>query len=417
MADRPALELTFTPGACPDCGTRRVALPPEPVAVPQDIDLSARDFEGFRQLMLESLVLDNPDRERWSEADLEVALVELLAAALDRMSHSIDALFAERFLRTARWPRSVVRLLTMIDGVDPAIAALRGLMRKDELEGFGFDDISKAPADVLFGVLETHPQLIEITKVAALDGVNRIESCISLDDLHAQLEAVPLFSQVQVRYTTEGGIAIYEGSILLLDSSWRLHSKIGDLGEAGNDFVEYFKIARGSLLLPAGDALTLGSILEDLSDDDIKQTSIRSAVMHLLTPLLPLSTRLRLIGGKRAGIYMRLCVEVDQNYFRSEVEIAVREQLSARPGGLFEQVNFGFGQPLYLSDLQEALSSLAGVTGVIISHLQLVGDPGSEAGATGILTPPPNRALTLDADNAGPETGYYLLKMSGGLNG
>ncbi|AML51920.1 hypothetical protein [Falsihalocynthiibacter arcticus] len=417
MAQRPELQLSFTPGDCPDCGSRRADMPPAAVAVPDDIDLTARDFEGLRQLMLESLVLDNPDRQRWSEADLEVAIVEVLAAGLDQMSHSIDVLFAERFLQTARWPRSVVRLLTMIDGVAPAVSALRRLMREDERDRFGFDDPTLAPAGALFAALEAHPQLTETAKFAALEGVNRLVSCISLDDLRDHLREVPLFSQVQVRYLTEGGIAIYEAAILLQDSNWRLVSPIDDLGQFATDFIDYFRDVEADLTPPA-DGLASGSTgLPALTDTEIRQTSIRAAVTYVLQPLMPIGTRFRLIEGQTIGVYMRLCVEVAPTYFRSEVGAAVRDVLSTGPAGLFQQAKFGFGQPLYVSDIQEALSALEGVEGVIISHLQMVGVPGSEASNVGILIPPANRALALDADNPGPETGYYTLKLSGGLIG
>ncbi len=417
MAQRPELQLAFTPGACPDCGSRRANMPPAAVVVPNDIDLTARDFEGLRQLMLESLVLDNPDRQRWSEADLEVALVEVLAAGLDHLSHSIDVLFAERFLQTARWPRSVVRLLTMIDGVSPALSALRQVMRRDERVRFGFDDPSVAPATALFAALDAHPQLIDIAKSAALEGVNRLVSCISLDDLQDHLQRVPLFSQVRARYLTEGGVAIYEAAVLLQDSSWRLFSLIDDLGQFTADFIAYFRVSEAELTPPT-DGLAAGNAgLPALSEAEIRQTSIRATVMYVLQPLMPIGIRFRLVEGQTIGVYMRLCVEVAPTYFRSEVDAAVREVLSAGANGMFQQTQFGFGQPLYVSDIQEALSALAGVQGVIISHLQMVGVPSSEASGSGVLIPPANRALALDADNPDSETGYYALKLSGGLIG
>lgn len=395
-------------------------MPPMPVPVPDDIDLTARDFEGFRRLMLESLALDNPEREKWSEADLDVALTELLAAGLDRLSHATDALFAEHFLVTANWPRSVVRHLTMIDGVAPALDALRGILRQDELDRFGFDapgSASGSPAGRLFAVLDTHPQLIDMAKAAALADVNRIESLISLEDLRLRLAGVPLVAQVAVRYLSEGGTGVYEAALLFLDSSWRSYSRIGDLGDAGEDFVDYFKSARDRLCLPDMRGLSAGSVLDDLTDDDIRDTTVRTAVSYLLSPLLPLSTRLRLIDGARAGVFMRLCVIVNDAYFRSEVEMAVRAVLSAGPEGFFRQSNFSFGQALYLSDLQEALTALDGVDGVIVNRLQLVGTPDSEATASGVLRPPPNRALTLDADNSAPNSGYFALKLQGGVFG
>lgn len=421
MADRPDLVLDFGNGDCADCASRQAQMPPMPVEVPGDIDLTIRDFEGFRQMMLENLALDNPDRTRWSEADMELMLIELLAAALDRMSFAIDTIFAERFLETAQWPVSVVRLLTMIDGVTPALDTLRTALRADELEKLGVaDDTGNTltEAEKLFAILDTYPQLIEQAKMAALAGVNRFESCISLSDLKAKLEEVPLITQGQVRHVVEGGITVYEASLLFVDGDMSLGDLIKDLTTQQQDeFMVHFNKAE-SILQPADDVLlTAGSVLAELTTSDMDTITIRAALTYLLEPLMPVGTRLRLIDGRTVGIYMRLCVDVDPGYFRSEVEMSVRQILSARPGGLFEQKNLGFGKALAVSDIQDALMALKGVTGVIISRMQMVGDPASEATGTGILQPAPNQALVLDPDEPGPDTGYYVLRLSGGQVG
>ena len=420
MAERPQLDLIFDGGDCADCGERRAKMPTLPVKVPGDIDLSARDFEGFRRMMLESLAIDNPDRARWSEADMEVMLVELLAASLDRMSFAVDAVFAERFLETAQWPASVVRLLTMIDGVSPAMEALRDIMRQDERERFfeGASVAALSPSAKLFGLLNAHPQLIDVAKGAALAGVNRFEACLSLDDMREKLDEIPLFAQVQVRHTTQGGISIYEASVLFVKGSITLLTPIQDLSVAQRtDFLNYFDMARLRLLAPDEGDFTANTGLQDLQDEALEKATLRTAISYLLTPLLPIGTRLRLVSGKKVGVYLRLCVEVGPTYFRSEVEMAVREVLSARPGGVFEQRLLGFGKALATSDIEAALTGLGGVVGVIISRLQIVGDPASEASGTGILKPTNGQALMLDPDEVGPETGYYVLKLSGGLVG
>jgi len=419
MAARPPLILSFDTEGCPDCGSRRVQFPPLPVPVPDDFDWTARDWDGFRRVMLESLASDNPDRARWSAADLEVTLVELLAASLDRFSHGLDAIFAERFLATARWPRSVVRLLSLIDGVAPALAALTPLLDPRERARFGFDAASQPDqALLLLGLLRAHPQLIETAKAAGLAEVTRIQSLISIGDVTAFLQEVPCFAQVAVRSVVEGGIATYEGSVLMLDSSVRLDDRISSLGPGrADDMVAFFESARLRLSPPFDNGFTAGSPLDALSAAEIRDSTIRAAVLALARPLLPLSSGLCLRDGRRIGVFLRLCIEVDARYFRSEVDVAVRQLLSARPEGFFDQENFGFDVPLYLSDLQAALMALPGVAGVIVSSLRLVGDPGSEATGSGVLRPPPNAALTLDAANPGPETGYYALKLTGGLIG
>lgn len=417
MAERPPLLLEFDTGGCPDCGVRRVRMPTEPVPLGDGFDWSARDFEGFRRMMLERLAAENPDRQRWTQADLEVTLIELLAASLDRMSHALDVTFAERFLATARWPRSVVRLLAMIDGVGPALAVIRRLLSPEERHRFGLNDPAQPPATILVRILQAHPQLIDTAKAAGIADVNRIESLISIEDVRSSLEAVPLFAQVHVQARVQGGITWFDSAILMRDSTLRLHDRLGELGPARRDILEWFRMTTARHLPPLGLGFATGAHLALQDDDAMRRTTIRTAVMMALGPLLPVSTRLRLTDGRRIGVFLRLCLEVAPGFFRSEVEMAARARLSARPGGLFDQSRLGFGQSIHVSDIQEAMMALPGVAGVIINALHLAGRPDTEATATGSLTPPSGRALSLDPDNPGPETGYYLLKLSGGLIG
>ncbi len=121
MAERPIPDLVFLPDGCPDCGKRQVTLPSDPVPIPDDFDWTARDFEGFRRVMFEDMAASDPERQRWTSADMEMVIIETLAAGLDRASHTLDAVFAERFTQTARMPVSLVMLLKMIDGVDSGL--------------------------------------------------------------------------------------------------------------------------------------------------------------------------------------------------------------------------------------------------------------------------------------------------------
>ncbi|MDJ0841872.1 MAG: hypothetical protein QNK37_35545 [Acidobacteriota bacterium] len=80
MAENPRITLDFRKG-CPDCGERLVVLPEPLPPVGDDFDWLLRDYDGFRMFMMEELAARFPERTRWTTADMEVVLTEVLAAA------------------------------------------------------------------------------------------------------------------------------------------------------------------------------------------------------------------------------------------------------------------------------------------------------------------------------------------------
>ncbi|TCL69496.1 putative baseplate assembly protein [Rhizobium sp. BK251] len=101
---------------CPadfDCADTH-ACPPELRPRP-DIDYLAKDFQGFRRLMLDRLNLLVPGWTERSAADLGVMLVELLAYAADNLSYRQDAIANEAYLATARQRISVRRHARLVD--------------------------------------------------------------------------------------------------------------------------------------------------------------------------------------------------------------------------------------------------------------------------------------------------------------
>jgi len=109
MAESPKSELVFE-GRCPDCAERRVELPAPLPETGDDFAWLVRDYDSFRRFMLEELAGRFPERTRWTAGDLEVVLVEALAAVLDQLSDMTDRVAAEASLETARRPESVRRL-------------------------------------------------------------------------------------------------------------------------------------------------------------------------------------------------------------------------------------------------------------------------------------------------------------------
>ena len=113
MANSPPVELHFR-GTCPDCGVREVHLPAPLADVGDDFDWQVRDYNSFRMFMLEELAARFPERKRWTPADLEVALIEVMATILDQLSDMMDRVAAEAYLETARRPETVHQLLNFI---------------------------------------------------------------------------------------------------------------------------------------------------------------------------------------------------------------------------------------------------------------------------------------------------------------
>ena len=80
-----------------------------------DIDYLAKDYTGFRRLMLDRMNLLAPGWSERSAADVGVVLVELLAYAADNLSYRQDAIANEAYLATAHKRQSVRRHVRLVD--------------------------------------------------------------------------------------------------------------------------------------------------------------------------------------------------------------------------------------------------------------------------------------------------------------
>src|SRR4029077_18541002 len=101
---------------CPndfDCKPAREC-PPEQHTEP-DINYLAKDYESFRQLMLDRMSALTPQWQERHAADLGIALVELLAYSGDQLSYHQDAIATEAYLGTARRRVSARRHARLVD--------------------------------------------------------------------------------------------------------------------------------------------------------------------------------------------------------------------------------------------------------------------------------------------------------------
>lgn len=104
-----ALDFSFK-AECPsafDCAAPEA--PAEPRRLGPPIDYLAKDYDSFRQLMLDRMAISLPGWTERSPADLGVTLVEALAHAADQTSWFQDAVATEAFFGRARLRQSVLR--------------------------------------------------------------------------------------------------------------------------------------------------------------------------------------------------------------------------------------------------------------------------------------------------------------------
>lgn len=86
----------------------------DPLEEPE-IDYLSKDFNSFRQLMLDRLSIIIPDWKERNLADLGITLVELLAYMGDYLSYQQDAIATEAYMGTARRRISLRRHARLVD--------------------------------------------------------------------------------------------------------------------------------------------------------------------------------------------------------------------------------------------------------------------------------------------------------------
>ncbi|MBI4650388.1 baseplate J/gp47 family protein [Candidatus Desantisbacteria bacterium] len=101
------------PGSGMDCKSHIPADAKFPAI--KNFDYQAKDYESFKQAMLDRLPTQVPGWWDRSEADFGIALIDILAYAGDRLSYYQDRVATESRLKTARDRSSVSRHLKLID--------------------------------------------------------------------------------------------------------------------------------------------------------------------------------------------------------------------------------------------------------------------------------------------------------------
>ncbi|MET0179343.1 MAG: hypothetical protein ABW194_02525 [Novosphingobium sp.] len=396
MADLAEPLLLFETG-CPDCGERQAVLPPPLPGVADDFDWRARDYDSIRLFLMQELAYRFPERRRWTPADLEVVVVELLAAAFDRASHALDAVQAERFLETARRPQSVRRLLKLI-GYD---AAAR--VRDEVLAG-----LPPAPA----GVVETRderlerlwrlePQRMEEARALGPRLIAEQRRMVTLDDHETVLAGHPLVARAQARLVWTGAWSTVLVSALL-DGDRDLDTRLaapGDNVETDRLWraIRDFHLDNGLALPPPGSPATPRRLLRIFIE---RRRMIGSEVL--------------LETAKPAAIAFTLSIRARPGYFRSEMRAALAAVFSAEDGGFFEPGRLDFGEDLYASDIIEAAMAIEGVAVACLNRFKRVGSGWPDRTAEGFIAIAEDEYVRCLNRRGAPDAGFFRIVVNGG---
>ncbi|GJL53836.1 MAG: hypothetical protein NPIRA02_09680 [Nitrospirales bacterium] len=401
MAELSEPTLEFQ-GGCPDCGERVAVLPIPIPDVANDFDWNSRDYDSFRLFMMQELAHRFPDRRRWTPADMEVVIVELLAAALDRTSHALDAVQAERYLETARRPQSVRRLLKLIgydaaQRTDPAI--LQSLPPAPG--GIAENDNQK-----LERYWRLNPAAMETARQEGPRLTGEVRRMVTLADHETLIEEHPLVARTRARLVWSGAwYTILVATLLEKNKALDDPLHIGGAPINGipsevdkdlwNKIVEYHRIERLALP-PVNEKLTARRLLRAM----IEQNRMVGSEVFLET-------------AKAAPITLALSVRVKKGYFRSELKQALNQVFTADEGGFFEPGRLGFGEDLFVSDIIEAAMAVEGVEVACLNRFKRVGAYPDRT-TTGVIEIADEEFVLCENDPTDPSNGTYRITVNAG---
>jgi hypothetical protein len=389
MADEPAVTLTF-PGGCPDCGDRQVDLPSPLPPVGDDFDWHVRDHDGFRLAMLEELAARYPERTRWTPADLEVVLVEVLAAALDQLSDQLDRVTSEAYLETARRPESVRRHLELLGYDATRLAVARGDLTLPDGQSVTGPVARQRLAEHWF----EHPSAMEEARLEGPRSVHRQHRMVTADDYARRLEEHPLVLRAQARVRWVGSWTAVEVAVVLVDDE-PLDAAIRPALVAEVDRFHHER----AIVRPVG------------------APTIRTVLTAYLDAYRMVGQEVVLIDAVRVPVTFALSVRVAANHFQSEVRDAVGQVLGTGRTGFFRPGRLRFGEDLRASALIAAVMALDGVESVCLNAFRRLGDQYVDQVATGRIVLAGIEVAICDDDPTNRHRGYYRLTLQGGLKG
>lgn len=194
-----------------------------PIQTALGIDYLSKDFTSFRRLMLDRLAATAAGAFPGTPADLGTVLVELLAAAADRLSYYQDAVATESYLGTARLRTSVRRHARLLDYLMHDGCNARAFVTIEVAAGADGQLLPQGTA--LLTEQGGQPPIILPAEVVTLvsSGAQVFETLHDLT-LHVDHNQISLFAPRPLET-----LAVGATTAMLANDSQRLHLHIGDV--------------------------------------------------------------------------------------------------------------------------------------------------------------------------------------------
>jgi hypothetical protein len=410
MAEVPRQALRFDRFGCLDCGSRTAELPRPLPDVGGDFDWRARDYDSLRAFMIEELIARFPERQRWTAADVEVLVIEILAALVDQLSDMADRVAQEGTLETARRPGSVRRLLQFI-GYDAALVA--AATRQIDI------DPKKVPRAELDEKLEhfwfDNPYAMDQARREGPQLIFDQGRMVTLADCVARVDDHPLVRRASVRSAWTGAWETTSIAVVLPDTEWRLdHSfdtiqKPPVLDRDANAAFER-RVAKLKADITAFHTLH-GLALPDWN----RSPTFRSILAGFIDAHRMTGQPVVLLDAVPVGIAIVVSLIVRPTFFQSEIRAFAEAALGDGPSGFFEAGRLRFGEDVFASDLLARLMDIEGVENVCLMRFKRVGREYPDRSEAGRIVLDGLEVAVCDNDRSRPERGYFSVILHGGM--
>ena len=406
MAQTPQSRLEFyqvAQNGCLGCADRLFDLPNALPPIGDDFDWSVRDFDGFKRFLLEELAARFPERRRWTPADLEVVIVEILAAELDRLSDMADRVFAESYLETARNPASLRRLLKLIDYDAATIARADGKIDFDP---------TTPQAEVnrrLERFWASSPYEMEAARRNGPKAIREQHRMVSLSDYAERMEDHPLVLRASSEIKWTGSWSTVFVATILWDNELRLDDPVPKPdADLNSEFSRQVTRLRRDI-----------EEFHSLRNIPVPNWSADPTIRTVLRPYLDLyrqaGQEVVLLDSVPVPITLILSVNVNRNYFTSEVRLAARQVLGKGAGAFFEPGRLKFGEDLFASDVIAALMELDGVDNVCLIRFKRTGADYPDETASGRIGLNGLEVAICENIPGQESRGYIRIKTNGGM--